>query len=173
MENFVFLEKYIQLLQKVDAKCEWEEISQGRDLQANPSVKSVNMQGLLYTFRRGRAAGTPSSNIPTEVDEKTQTRAIIAHLLSPLRDRGVKAKPPKLVPADLLPAYRELYADFIGFHAPYELNIPEAMIKEMDQYFYRDAKVEPTLICFEAMSAEVIKVFTLRFSFCRSVTQKT
>lgn len=158
MENFVFLEKYIQLLQKVDAKCEWEEMSQERDMQANPSVKSVNMQSLLYTLRRGRAVATPSSNVSNEVDEKTQTRAIIAHLLSPLRPRGLKAKPPKLVPADLLPAYRELYADFVGFHAPYELNIPEAMIKEVDQYFYRDAKVEPTMVCFEAISAEVIKV---------------
>ena len=69
-----------------------------------------------------------------------------------------------MVPPGLLPAYKELYADFIGIHAPYELNIPEHMLRDVKQYFSETATAEPTLICFEAISAEVIKVSVLIFN---------
>ena len=168
VENMIFVERYIDLLQKVDVAQEWEALANARE--STQQSRGARQTGTMLTFLRGRttsssAAQHNQTSAASEVDEKEQVKVIIGHLLAPLRDDYLQAERQRPVPASLIGDYKALYQDFIKPGADYELNIPAQQIRDLQRSLAPNATEVPSLTCFEAVSDEVLKVLFPFFVF--------
>ena len=70
------------------------------------------------------------------------------------------------IPADMFPAYKTLFEQFIKTGGDNELNIQSAARKQLEQIFRSNDPSAGHIACFEQVAREVIKVcFILFFKF--------